>query len=235
MNSRWVDSKVVDIVEETDSVRRIFLEYDEAFDFKAGQFIVTDLPIHEKRTQRWRSYSIANDYNKDGFIELCVVHLKGGLGSGYLCKELKIGDQITHKRPQGGFVLPKNSTRNMTWICTGTGIAPFRSMLHELIREEKFDQSIHLIFGTRKESDILYRKEMEDFQEKFSWFNYSVALSREPNWPHYGYVHPLYENLSSKEDLFYLCGWPVVVDERFLRLTEKMDVPKDQIRFEFYG
>lgn len=226
---------MIKIIQEAPSVKRIFLQPEVPFDFIAGQFIVTDLPIHEKRTKRWRSYSIANDYNQEHTIELCIVHLEGGSGSSYLCNELKVGDTIVHKRPQGGFVLPKDPKRDMTWICTGTGIAPFRSMLLSLIHEKSFHHNIHLIFGTRKQEDILYHSEMEQYAEKLPWFRYSIALSREPEWSHYGYVHQLYEHQSNPEDIFYLCGWPKVVDECFLRLSENMQIPTDRIRFELYG
>jgi NAD(P)H-flavin reductase len=61
-----------------------------------GQFITFDLPIGEKRLQRWKSYSIAN-FITDGKIELCVGKLEGGLGSTYLCETVQIGDTLKFK------------------------------------------------------------------------------------------------------------------------------------------
>jgi CDP-4-dehydro-6-deoxyglucose reductase len=234
---QWLKSEVVRTVQETPLVRRIWLNISEKLEFTPGQFIVCDLPIHEKRTKRWRSYSIANNPNQESTIELCVVHLKGGLGSTFLCQKLKKGDFLTHKRPQGNFVLPENPASKMVFICTGTGVAPFRSMLQSII-QMKNPPRIELIFGTRREQDILYRTEFEQLASENSWFSYHVALSREPNWPNYGYVHHIYERRASEYDNethFYLCGWPFVVDECFRRLSEHLKIPSNNIKYELYG
>ena len=58
---KWYNSKVIKTADLSPTTRHFWLEVDEVdqLDFKAGQFVVMDLPIHEKRIQRWRSYSIA--------------------------------------------------------------------------------------------------------------------------------------------------------------------------------
>ena len=58
----WRTGKVIKIEDATASTRRFWIEIPEltSFDFKPGQFITLDLPIHEKKNKRWRSYSIAS-------------------------------------------------------------------------------------------------------------------------------------------------------------------------------
>jgi ferredoxin-NADP reductase len=62
MPTTWYDAHVVKIQAATPNTRRFWVEIPtvEAFTFKPGQFVTMDLPIGEKRLQRWRSYSIAN-------------------------------------------------------------------------------------------------------------------------------------------------------------------------------
>ncbi|MBK6997672.1 MAG: hypothetical protein IPH31_23350 [Lewinellaceae bacterium] len=61
----------------------------QSFDFQAGQFVTMDLPIGEKRLQRWRSYSIANPPSNSNRLELCIVNSSEGLGSKYLLTKFK--------------------------------------------------------------------------------------------------------------------------------------------------
>ncbi|MEJ7680423.1 MAG: FAD-binding oxidoreductase [Segetibacter sp.] len=70
------------ISEETSSTHRFWIQIPEveSFDFIPGQFVTLDLPIHEKKNKRWRSYSIASAPDKTNVIELVIVLLEGGAG-----------------------------------------------------------------------------------------------------------------------------------------------------------
>ncbi len=237
---KWYDSKITKIEQMTSTTRRFWLEKKPEWDFsfQAGQFITLDLPIHEKRLKRWRSYSLAGSPGDTGDLELCIVKLDGGLASEYLFEEAKIGTPVKFKGPAGAFTLSKKPATELVFICTGTGIAPFRSMLREMAAKE-WKQSVHLIFGTRYVDGILYRKEMEALERDFPSFKYSIALSREATEDyHQGYVHKIYEQ--AYQDIqqgihFYICGWSNMVDEAVKKLTEDMGYPKEQVHYELYG
>lgn len=244
----WYKSKIIRIEQEAPNTRRFWLEVPELekVDFTPGQFITMDLPIHEKRLKRWRSYSIANRPDGSNILELCIVYLEGGLASNYLFNEAKIGTEITFKGPVGAFILPKTIDSDLVLICTGTGIAPFRSMILDLHQQQKTHRNIHLIFGTREESGLLYRAEMEKLQEAMPNFQYSVALSRAEILPtakgkgqfYQGYVHQIYQTLypQVRSDVqFYLCGWSNMVDEANETLVKKMGYPSSQVHCELYG
>jgi ferredoxin-NADP reductase len=244
----WHNGIIEKIIDEAPTTKRFWLrvQRDEALRFRAGQFVVMDLPISEKRLHRWRSYSIANAPNDDNLLEFCVARFDGGLGTGYLFEQATIGTNIRFKEPSGIFTLPSDvSARHLVMVCTGTGIAPFRSMIHHLRNTRAAYGSIHLIFGTRHRSGILYEAEFRDFAQNMPNFRYSVALSREAALPqggngndfHKGYVHPIYEQAYGRPDVarhFYLCGWQNMLDEASARL-EKMGYEKGQIHMELYG
>lgn len=237
---KWYNSKITKIEDASPTTKRFWLTIDEeeTFHFKAGQFITLDLPIHEKRLKRWRSYSIASAPDGTNVLELCIVKLEGGLGSTYLFEEATIETPIKFKGPTGSFVLPEEINQDLVFICTGTGIAPFRSMLISLFEKEKFDHNIHLIFGTRHEDGILYRQELELWQKTFPHFKFDVALSRaEVEGFTNGYVHEIYQrdySTVSPDRHFYLCGWSNMIDEAVENL-EQMGYGKEQIHFELYG
>ena len=124
----WRTGTVIRIENVTSNTRRFFIKVKdiESFDFKAGQFVTLDLPIHEKINKRWRSYSIASWPDGTNVFELLIVLLEGGVGSTYLFNEVKVGSELTFRGPQGVFVLPERIDRDLFFICTGTGIAPIQ-------------------------------------------------------------------------------------------------------------
>ena len=148
----WRIGKVIRIENETNDTKRYWIEVPELekFDFIPGQFVTLDLPIHEKPNKRWRSYSIASWPDGTNVFELCIVQLDNGAGTHYLFNEIKEGSEITLRGPVGVFTLPENIEKEIFLICTGTGIAPFRSMAHHIINHNISHQKIHLIFGCRK-------------------------------------------------------------------------------------
>ncbi|MCS6930163.1 MAG: FAD-dependent oxidoreductase [Saprospiraceae bacterium] len=243
MPTLWYESLVVRIEQATPTVRRFWLSTPSVQrpPFKAGQFITFDLPIGEKRLHRWRSYSIASAPEDDpDLLELCIVRVPDGLATRYLFEEVKEGSVLRWKGPEGTFCLPDTlEDKDLVMVCTGTGVAPFRSMLRHLHHTGQPHRNLHLIFGTRTEQDILYRREFEELTRIMPQFRYDIALSRQPNWPGYrGYVHQIYlEHYAQKRPdvLFYLCGWSNMIDEAVANLLVKLGYDRKQILYELYG
>ncbi len=242
MATTWYNGKIIRITDETPTVKRFYVELQdvENFDFRAGQFVTMDLPIGEKRLQRWRSYSIASAPAGNLMLEFCIGRLEGGLGTTYLFDEATIGTLLKFKGPDGNFCLAENQENDVVMICTGTGVAPFRSMLQgTFLEKEKKMPNFHLIFGCRYEKDILYRQELEDLAQRFPNFTYDIALSREKlENIHHGYVHDIYlkkyENQHQNVH-FMLCGWSAMIDEAVANLLMKMGCEKTQVKYELYG
>jgi CDP-4-dehydro-6-deoxyglucose reductase len=233
----WRTGKVIRIENETSSTRRFWIQISELekFDFIPGQFVTLDLPIHEKPNKRIRSYSIASWPDGTNVFELVIVLLEGGLGTNYLFNNINVGSDLTLRGPQGVFTLDDDDLqKEIFMICTGTGIAPFRSMAHHLKLHNIAHNNIYLIFGTRKRSDLLYYEEMKNLE--LDNFHYLPTLSREEWDGRKGYVHSIYEELCSNKQpaLFLLCGWKVMIDEAKQRILA-MGYDKKSIHQELYG
>lgn len=237
----WYDSKITRIEQSGPNTRRFWVDIEgtENFQFKAGQFVTMDLPIHEKRLKRWRSYSIASAPEGGNTLEFCIVRMEGGAATEYLFEEAEVGTPIRFKGPDGTFTLPETIDKDLVFICTGTGVAPFRSMLWDLRRRNKPTRKLHLIFGTREEAGILYREEFEQLAAEWPAFSYDIALSREPDWQGYkGYVHQIYAEhygLPRPDVQFYLCGWTDMIDDAVATLLLQLGYEKSQILYELYG
>ncbi len=245
MFGKWYESTCIKIEAVNDTVRRFWLRLPvEAVAFKAGQFVTLDLPISQRRTQRWRSYSIASAVADvaiaPNVIELVIVRLENGAGTTYLFDQFKEGDVVKVREPQGQFVLNEaHLQEELCFVCTGTGVAPFRSMLREISAKKLVDAPMHLIFGTRYEEGLLYRAEFEALAAANENFHYYPVLSRASaaDWTgHRGYVHAVYEELfrDKRPANFYLCGWNIMLDEAKERL-KNMGYTPQQIIMESYG
>lgn len=241
MPTKWYETKVVSITRLSPTVKEfvVQIEEEELFRFLPGQFVTMDLPVGEKRLDRWRSYSIANEPNDKNLLAFSIVRFENGLGSCYFHDVVEIGDTIRWKGPDGGFVLPAEVNRPLIFLATGTGIAPFRSMIRDLVARQVDFPSIHLIFGTRHEKDIIYRDEMEKLAINHPNFRYNVALSREdkPGFTK-GYIHEIYmaeEYVIPSDTLIFICGWSQMIDQAVELLLIKKKVNKEQIKFELYG
>lgn len=237
------DAVVTKISQETPNTKRFWLALSSgnAFEFIPGQFVTLDLPIHEQKNKRWRSYSIASAPNNSNEFELVIVHLEGGAGTTYLFNEVVVGTVISLRGPQGVFILSKEITTDLYFICTGTGVAPFRAMLMDIDQKKTPHQKMHLLFGCRKYTDCLYGDEFKSLEKSAAQFYYHPSFSRETEIQEgasLGYVHATYKKLlnsgASKEAHFYICGWKDMVDEARKTLLE-LGIPKNQIHFELYG
>lgn len=233
----WRTGKVINIIQETYNTRRYFIEIPELekFDFEPGQFISFDLPIADKPNKRLRSYSIASWPNGTNVLELVIVLLEGGLGTTYLFTKVDVGSELTLRGPQGVFTLDEEDLKKeIIMICTGTGIAPFRSMVHHIKNHNIPHNKIYLLYGTRTQKDLLYYNEFKKFEMEN--FQYIPTLSREQWEGRSGYVHPIYEELcANKQPVnFLLCGWKNMLDEAKQRIVA-MGYDKKSIHQESYG
>ncbi len=235
----WRIGVVTRIVDETKDTRRFWIQVPEltSFDFVPGQFVTLDLPIHEKVNKRWRSYSIASWPDGTNVFELVIILDKEGAGTPYLFNEIGVGSELSFRGPQGVFNLRVPIENDILLICTGTGIAPFRSMVQHLYLQNIPRKNVYLVFGCRTKNDLLYYNELKELEIKMPGFKFLPALSRE-QWDdgHAGYVHPVYESICAdrRPASFYLCGWKGMIDEAKKRITD-MGYDKKSIHTEIYG
>lgn len=102
-----------------------------------------------------------------------------GVASNYICN-LKEGDEALLTGPSGKrFILPEvPGDHDYIFFATGTGIAPFRAMVMDLLRE-KADSKIVLVMGSPYTTDLLYDDEFTQWSKEYPNFRYLTAISRE--------------------------------------------------------
>lgn len=155
----------------------VFERADGPFTFQSGQWASLVLPLpDEKGRPLRRSYSIASVPRADSArFELVVTKVDGGVGSTWL-HAAKVGTELEVKAPQGLFLRPADIGPSL-FIATGTGIAPFRGMLHDALQTGK-TEPLWILFGVRSLADALYRDEFEALAAKHPHVRFELTLSR---------------------------------------------------------
>jgi CDP-4-dehydro-6-deoxyglucose reductase len=205
------------------------------FKFTPGQFISVLEQVDGK--EKTRAYSIASPRNGNHF-SLCLNRVPDGIVSSKMFS-LKQGDEIIIHEPLGYFTL-RHPGRRIIFVCTGTGIAPFRSILQDHL--PRTQPHITMLFGTRHKSGLLYRDEMEKLAQDYPSFRYLTTLSRpEPDWQGLsGRVTAHLDeaiNLRTPADIVetdvYICGLKEMVDDVRTEL-KKRGFDRKQIIYEKY-
>ncbi len=206
------------------------------FGFVPGQWLSFQQvkPDGEELT---RAYSISSPPGDNPRFELCLNRVQGGFMSNFLC-DMKEGDEIRCQGPFGDFIL-RPPMRDTIFIATGTGIAPFRSMLHWLRADESRHQGkeFWLVFGSRTERDVYYHDEFLRLAAEHPNFHYLPTLSRgSTDWQGLrGYVQEHVAGLANgRTDMHaYICGLDKMVTANRERL-KSLGWDRKSIRYEKY-
>jgi CDP-4-dehydro-6-deoxyglucose reductase len=223
----------VDSYELCADVRHFVFETPEleTLAFTPGQFVSFTEELNGKKITR--AYSIASPPRANRF-ELCLNLVKDGLFSPHLF-EMKPGDAVNMRGPLGHFIW-RHPLRDSVLVATGTGIAPFRSMLLDALPRGEVHQ-FTLIFGARYPHGLLYREEFEELARRYANFRFLPTVTR-PNeeWRGLtGRVQPhLLEVIEERRDLdVYICGLKEMVDD-VRSILKGLQFDRKQIIFEKY-
>jgi NADPH-ferrihemoprotein reductase len=142
-----------------------------------------------------------------------------GLCSNYLCEAKEGKDKICIFVRPSAFRLPKQKATPVIMVGPGTGVAPFRAFLHDLLhfhKEKKEDVKVgdwYLFFGCRhKDKDYIYKKELEEAGEKKVLAKLDVAFSRMTEKKVYVQHRiteagsTLWDTVHKEKASFYVCG-----------------------------
>lgn len=139
-----------------------------------------------------------------------------GVCSNYLCS-LKPGDTVMMTGPSGKkFLIPEHPEEfNYVFFATGTGIAPFRGMVMDLM-DQGVKSDIVYVFGAPYRTDLLYDEYFGPLDKSVSNFHYLKSISREDRRPDGTKPYVQYQIVDNadlmlpilKKDntLIYICG-----------------------------
>ena len=221
--SAFLEERVLSVHHWTDRLFSFTTTRDQALRFSNGHFTMIGLRVNEKPLLR--AYSIASP-NYAEHLEFLSIKVQDGPLTSRL-QHIKPGDKVlVGKKPTGTLLISDlHPGKHLYLLGTGTGLAPWLSVIKDPETYERFDKVI-LTHGVRHAEDLAYRdyfeKELpqheflgETIREKLLYY---PAVSREA-FPNHGRLTDLMasgammqtlgiEPLDAERDRAMICGSP---------------------------
>jgi CDP-4-dehydro-6-deoxyglucose reductase/terephthalate 1,2-dioxygenase reductase component len=179
--------------------------------FKAGQYLQVALPDGSRR-----SYSMANPPHESDMLQLHIRHVAGGQFT-EIVPALKSGDTLQVELPFGNFELREASTAPMLCVVGGTGFAPVKSLLDDMVKKG-IRRPVTLIWGGRNRDGIYLPAAVERWKKLWPAFTFLPAVEDAADAAALGGFHGRVDDavrahapasLAGHE--VYCCGSPVMV------------------------
>ena len=177
--------RVLSVHHWNDSLFTFRTTRDQSLRFTNGQFVMIGMEVNGKPLMR--AYSIASA-NYEEHLEFFSIKAQNGPLTSRL-QHLKVGDPLlVSKKPTGTLVLRDlKPGRRLFMFATGTGLAPFMSLIHDPETYERFEKVI-LIHGVRWTNELAYHDYIEEDLKEHEYLGelirdkliYYPTVTREP-------------------------------------------------------
>ncbi|CDG84810.1 CDP-6-deoxy-delta-3,4-glucoseen reductase [Janthinobacterium agaricidamnosum] len=218
-----IDKVAPDVV-----VLTLQLPASERLQYRAGQYIEFML-----RDGKRRSYSMASAPGAEGPVTLHIRHLPGGLFTDQVFGTMKERDILRFEGPLGTFFLREDSDKPMVLLASGTGFAPIKAIVEQMIHL-KSQRPMTLYWGGRRPQDLYMDALCRQWAAELPNFSYVPVVSNpqaDDQWNgRGGFVHQAV--IDDLPDLsgyqVYACGAPVVVDSARRDFVQLCKLPADE-------
>lgn len=212
---RMLPARVVEKEFLSENVVRLVLRLprSQRLQFLAGQYVDVLLSGGKRR-----AFSIASCPSLENEIELHIRHVEGGDFTGFVFDELKERDIMRFEGPQGNFFVRNDEPdRPMIMMGGGTGFAPLKSMVENLL-EHGDRREIHLFWGARNENELYLDDLPAKWAREHSHIHYCRAMTEPPdgagNEAFPGFVHEAVAAAHPDLSAFdvYMSGPPAMIE-----------------------
>jgi len=224
------ETNVMDIISRTYNVKSFRFPRPSSLNYKAGQFMFITIKSGEKEMKK--HFTISSSPTERDFIEF-TKKLTGSKFSNAL-DALKVGNWARIDAPHGVFTF-EGEFEKIGMLSGGIGITPLRSIC-KYCTDRRLKTEITLLYANHFEKDIVFRREMDEMQERNKNLKVVFTVS-EPSESWTGYRGRINAQMIEKEipdymeRVFYTCGPPRMV-EAMERLLMDLGVPQEHIKKE---
>ena len=200
-------AKLVEVIDETPTIKTLLLEPDEVMAFKAGQFVQLTLPGVGEGPFTPSSSPLEPE-------RPAITVLKTGMLTDRL-HECQVGDTLGLRGPFGkGYPVADLDGMEVLLVGGGVGLAPLRALIYALLARLEKLKRVSIKYGARCTAELLYAGQHEawDGQEKVD-FTSTIDFA-EPGWDgNVGVVTTLLKNLDidRKNAKAFVCGPSVML------------------------
>ena len=221
--SKFLEERVLSVHHWTESLFSFKTTRDPSFRFRSGEFTMIGIPVDGKPLLR--AYSVASAHYADE-LEFFSIKVQNGPLTSRL-QHLKEGDPVmVSTKPTGTLVVDNLAPgKHLYLLGTGTGLAPFLSIIKDPEAYERFEKII-VVHGVRYNKDLAYGEFITDVLPNDEFIGelareqlvYYPTVTREES-THKGRITDLMEtgklfsdiglpDMSVENDRFMLCGSP---------------------------
>jgi ferredoxin--NADP+ reductase len=209
------------------------------FAFEPGQYATLGLMGPAGKLVQ-RPMSISSSADDLAEYEFFIRRVEGGALTPLLW-DRRVGDAINIKGPKGKFMLQEDGRRAL-WVASGTGLAPFMSML-ETLRGRGQARDAVLLHGVSYDYDLAWREHLTELHEGEFPLRYVGTVSRPQHCPEWagctGRVEAILAGqldehaMTPADTTIYLCGNPEMVSA-VEEVAAERGFPPEQVRKELY-
>ena len=178
--------------------------------FKAGQYLRIKMPDGDER-----SFSMANAPQESDGVQLHIRHVPGGAFSERVLASLQLNDKLEIEVPFGDFHVREDDQAKFVFVATGTGFAPLKSIIDDMIRR-RTSREVCFYWGGRRRADLYLAETCETWARRHPWFTFIPVLSEpDPDWKgRRGLVHTaVLDDIPDLADWHaYACGNPMMIE-----------------------
>lgn len=209
----------------------------EGFTFKAGQFVLFDVPlIGDAANIQPRAYSLASAPHEPELLFL-IKAVPGGRMGDYLTQVLEPGTAISFKGPFGVFTLRPDADVHILLACSGVGAAPYRGMVFDALHQGD-ERAIDVLLSVRHEEDVFWEELFTSLHQKHPQVRLHVSLTQpQALWKGLtGRVQQVIPQLQTdlSKTLLYACGNPHMTKEVKALAIGPWGMPKERVHVEGY-
>jgi len=170
-NSKYSTEKVLSVNHWNDTLFSFKTTRQDGLRFENGQFVMIGLEVDGRPLAR--AYSVASP-NYDEHLEFLSIKVQDGPLTSRL-QHIKVGDELlVSRKPTGTLVIHDlKPAKNLYLFSTGTGLAPYMSLIQDIEVYDRFDKVI-LVHGVRKVDDLAYKDFIENELPKNEFFGDEV-------------------------------------------------------------
>ena len=205
--------------------------------FRAGQYISPGLQIGDVKTTRAYSLSSSPALAFQGIYHIAVKENPGGFVAPYIHENWQVGQKLTISSPEGHlYYEPIRDSKKVIALAGGAGITPFMSMACA-IRDGVEDFDLTILFGSRKEEGIVYRKELDEICAACDKVHVVHVLSDEEKegFEHGFITGALIEKYAAGEEVsVFMCG-PQAMYNFVDGELAKLGYDEKHVRHEIFG
>lgn len=221
---------------------RLALPEGETIEFRPGQYLQLKTVRYGKiKEEVYRAYSMSSAASDDHAVEIIVRRVPEGIATTWLHEVVEQDTRVEISAPYGEFYL-RESDREILFIAGGSGLAPVKSILHQM-QEEKTERKATFFFGAVDLPDLFHVETMREFEKNIPGFSYVPALSspseeNKESWTgEVGLVTDVvarHANDDTREAEAYLCGSPGMIDACVNVLTG-LGIPEERIYYDKFA